>query len=496
MKTIYKRLIKGCILSAFSVFFIHPVHALTNDVVTPEQFGANGTDKIADTKALQQAFDTSTNVVLKENVTYYIDKPLTVDHSISITTTGGKANIVKTTLKTGENAFHFVNEETAHAIMYETAKKGQNFLVVSRTTGMHVGDLVHLKSSRLWTWDNRGYLSKGELLRVNKIVGNTLYFETPLQDSYYTSGEKVDVSSFADKKVTINNVSFSYPQPFNANKELVRIDMTTNASLQGIEVKNSTYLGLLLERTYKTKIKDAYVDLNTTPDIKTGYGIQDYGGLYTNITNSYFTNVRRGVDFSGTTPSRFGYVGYSTAVGSVKNTLNIGNSGFGTHSTAENIIFEYNKVTNFDYSFVSRGNYITVRNNEATGDVLGFVVARHGDHLSVYNNTFAKGKAEHFIVLMNPFNGTVKVRNNYMSILSSDFLFNTSSNVRELHLEKNRVYVSKEGTTYAYLIRSWVPLALKNSTLTENKLNMISGQKSFVRNIDVSSKTNAVDYSY
>jgi len=472
-------------------------YALTDNAVTPEQYGANGTDTKNDAKALQRALNASTNVVLKGGATYYISSPLTVDHTVNITTTGGKASIVKTSLRKKEIAFHFKNDAVSQSRMHNTAKKGQKYIEVYGTKGVHVGDLVHLKSSKLWKWDNRGYLTKGELLRVKKVEDKKIYFETPLQDSYYVSGEQVTVSNYRNQTIHMKDVSFSYEKPFDSQKELVLIEQTTNALLENVEVKKAPRLGIRLQRTYQTTVTGAHVDLGTTPDIPSGYGIQDYGGTFNTVKNSYFSHVRRGVDFSGETPSRFGSVKNSEAVGPAKNKLASGNSGFGTHSTAENIVFENNKINGFSYSFLSRGDHIVIKNNHASGVIRAFVAAGFGDNLYVSNNRYEHGgNAENFLRVIKTFDGNITLQHNYAGVLVKDFAQNDAKGLKGLQLTANRGVFVQKSKSPSYLVRSLDSVKLKNTIIEKNSMTMRKGKKRFVTRLDLSDKSNMTDKVY
>lgn len=489
----------SCVLIGIQMFSFQKVDALSNTPVTPEQYGANGKDKLDDTKALQKALDSSKQIVLKGGSTYYINAPLKVNHTISITTSGGKANIVKTTMKQKENAFHFENLPIKQTMMKSSVKKGQLSINVTDASGIKAGDLVHLQSSKLWRWDNRGYLAKGELLQVKSVKGNTIEVETPLRDSYALSGEKVTVKSYANKRLILKNVSFSYPKVFDSGKELVRIDGTTNAVLEGVEVKHSKRLGILLDKTYGTLVNKANVDLGTTPDISSGYGVQDYGGIYNKITNSYFTNVRRGIDFSGVTPSRFGYAGYNKAVGPVKYTLASGNSGFGTHSTAEDILFEKNEAVNFTYSFLSRGNRIVFKENKASGSVRAFLVVSYGDNVKAYKNTYQSnngGNLEQFLRIASTYDGGVTLQSNYGGVIRQDFVQNDSEKVKFITLFANRGVFIQKSKGASYLVRSVKPIQLYNSSIKGNSMTMREGKKLLFYNVNASDKSNQIDGKY
>src|SRR5699024_2658322 len=88
----------------------------------------------------------------------------------------------------------------------------------------------------------------------------------------------------------------------------------------------------------------------------TGYGIQDNGSVSTIIHNGDFYRNRRGVDFSGTIPSRLGKV--IACKVSTTPEMYPTSSGFGTHGTAEHIEFIDNDVSNVFNGFFLRGGDI------------------------------------------------------------------------------------------------------------------------------------------
>ena len=318
----------------------------------------------------------------------------------------------------------FSIELVANPILKSSAKKGLNYIDVTHTNGVEPGQLLHLQSSELWEDDNRDYLSKGELQRISKVEPERIYFEKSLNDSYDVNKETITINVYENRKLEMSNLSFSYPHPFDSKVDLIYIGRTTDSKLTNIEVKNSKAVGIALDRNYGTTITGASINLGTTREINTGYGIQDSSGAYNKVLNSTFKNVRRAVDFSGVTPARFGYVGNSKATGPAANSSKLawGNSGFGTHSTAENIVFENNTVVGFNYSFLSRGKNITITNNSASGTVTGFAVASYGDNVVVTNNKF-RGTAEYFVLIDSTFkDGLVTVKKNDAKGIKKKFI--------------------------------------------------------------------------
>ncbi len=279
-------------LILFILVCINVEHAyareLLSTIVTPEQYGANGRDKLDDTEALQMALDSSTHVRLTSGHTYYISSPLRVKHSIKITTTSSKkANIIKTTMRQKERALHVqyraATDPDDPPTLTSSAKKGLDYIDVTHTEGVESGQLLHLQSSELWEDDNRDYLSKGELQQISKVEPQRIYFEKPLNDSYDVNKEKITINVYENRKLEMSNLSFSYPRPFDSKVDLIYIGRTVDSKLTNIEVKNSKAVGIALDQNYGTTITGASINLGTTREINTGYGIQDSSGAYNKV---------------------------------------------------------------------------------------------------------------------------------------------------------------------------------------------------------------------
>jgi hypothetical protein len=408
-------------------------------VVSPEQFGANGFDKKPDTKALQKAIDSGSSISLKSGATYIITQPLVSKHSIKIYTNGEKAAVISQKSKT--NALVVENEPVISTYVSKMISSNQPYVVLKSTKGIKPGYLIQLKSSRLWYWDDRGYLTKGELHRVTKVEGNKVYLEAPTVEAYSVGkGEYVSAAVYPELSLQLENITFSHPKP--STTVMVKVNYTTNSKLTSVSVKNSKQIGIFLNSTFQTEVHDAHIDLGTTKDINTGYGIQDYGGSGTIIANSIFKRVRRGVDFSGSIPSRYGIVKDSKAFGYKTGTLASGNSGFGTHSTAEYITFQNNYIENFNYAFLVRGRNMTIMDNTLKGYSNSFIAISYGDQVKVLNNTYQRigsSKLSSFILLSKMYDGTVEARGNVTDEMSGSFIKGDIDQLETLVLDENRI---------------------------------------------------------
>ncbi|MDM5157401.1 hypothetical protein QUF88_27360 [Bacillus sp. DX1.1] len=450
MRNLYKKKWIYLVLCIFfSVFFFNTLNHLRNSSnsktfyytpITPEQFGATGLGKEFDTQALQKAINSGSHLILKSGATYLIDKPLIINHSIKIETSkkNGKPAIILQ--KNKDSALIFKNDPVKSTYVKQTITPNQSYVVLESTEGMKIGDLLHLKSDKLWYWDNRRYLTKGELHKITKIQGNKVYLESPTSEYYkIQEGEKVTATTYPEQNLELYNISFKHPKPQDTT--MLKINYASNARIEGISVINSKITGILLNKTFHTYVSNSYVELGTTKEIPTGYGIQDYGGIGNVITTSTFKKVRRGVDFSGDTPSRYGTVSYSKAFGYKKGTLAVGNSGFGTHSTAEHILFENNYIENFNHAFITRGNHISIRNNILKGFSQSFVATSYGDNVKIWDNMYESkngSKLDYFAIIHRQYHGAFTATENTINGLTGPFIKKSSTNLRYIHVNSNQ----------------------------------------------------------
>ncbi|WP_404356385.1 right-handed parallel beta-helix repeat-containing protein [Cytobacillus firmus] len=378
------------------------------DIITPEEFGADGFDKKPDTTALQKALDTGADAVqLKEGATYYIDQTLTAQKSIKIFSGKKKANIIQ--LSENEKVLVFKNRAKSMTKVAEDITKGNLSIAAESAEDAQPGDIIELKSDRLWHWDHRNTLTKGEIHTVENVSGNKIHLSSKTNDSYSISkDENVTIKLYSPKTIHIENIRFSYSKPVT-NTAIV-IEPTIDSTFKNLNISKAKQTGIKLIKNINARVEKSFFSLHTDKKIAMGYGFQDYGGRGTTISNSTFEKVRRGIDFSGDIPSRFGRAANNRAYGPEKGTLAAGNSGFGTHSTAEYITFEDNYAENFDYHFVSRGNHITFKDNSGTGNARAFLHVTHGDNVTLENNSYTStegSKLEYFILKGTRFDGNI-----------------------------------------------------------------------------------------
>ena len=251
--------------------------------------------------------------------------------------------------------------------------------------GVEVGDIVHLQSSMLWYFDNRNSLYKGETFVVASVDAgsNSISVSSAINDVYSLGLETISLKFYKPITVNVdgisfNNIGLSYSHAYNSIVNNCVIDYV-NATT-GLAV--GTSVNTLITNT---TVKNCFYS-------ETGYAIQDSQSLSTTILKCKFENNRRGVDFSGVTPSRLGVVElsevYTTDTDLTSADIFSYSSGFGTHGTAENITFKNNILRNVRTGFISRGKSIVIKNNLMIGKATWFVSIVSGDDVEVDSNVY------------------------------------------------------------------------------------------------------------
>lgn len=295
---------------------------------------ASGTD---DSPAFQAAMDSGLKVVGNPTKLYYIksvsiiskgsnhleDVEILIDDSI--TTPGLElgprlADATATTTLNGSDIV--INTDT---------------VVVTSAAGFVVGQLITLKSTRVWPYDAPLALNAGETNKIRDISGTTITLESPMADTYELGSETVTVNVFPDIIQKLTRVSAIRPDKIELGG--ISIQFSSEAILQDVVVTNCGSSGINISSSWNTRIENpVLIDCHITGGA-TGYGIQDNNSVYTLINGMKARGCRRSVDFSGTYPSRYGIVDDFTVTGLVDT-----GSGVGTHGTAQGIRFSNGKI--------------------------------------------------------------------------------------------------------------------------------------------------------
>ncbi len=352
----------------------------------PEWWGAVGDGATDDTTPISSALTTNIPVVFQSDVTYAMGSGVSVNGSVSMRSSGVIPAILAPTANFKAFSFAAAASATASTTVNGEVEMDDEGITVTDGTGIVAGQLLTMKSNALWYWDNRGSLTKGETHLVKSVSGNVVKFTEPCCDNYATS-ETVTVSAVNPVSCNITNIKI-IPTTQSSNI-IIGMVWYVDSVVDGLEVANSDSAGIAVGLDYNSRFINCKVNLNADIDVGLGYGLQTSGSAFCKVLNSDFTNCRRGVDFSGSYPTRF-----SSVVGCsvTHETESVNASGLGMHGTAENCLFANNILHGLRIGIASRGGNIAIIGNTFTGNGQQAIFSSYGNNLYIANN-FVSGPA-------------------------------------------------------------------------------------------------------
>lgn len=337
-----------------------------------------------DTASIQKALDKYQYVELTSGKTYYISDTLILRGNRQLYSTGSKKAIIVQNNK--KSAIKNINSVVDTFTIKTGLNKGTIEIPTKNKQNIKNADLILFKSDKLWHWDNRNSLYKGELHKVHTYNNNIIRLKEKMFDSY-GKNETITVEVYRPQVIKIENIEFRHPSPIDT--VMINLQRIQLSEIKNVSIYNSKNTGLLLNNSYQTNISGIYAELNSGLSTNTGYGVQDYGGTYTEISDSTFKKLRRGVDLSGKTPSRKSAVINCKAYGpSQDGVMAVGNSGFGTHSTASDVVFIGNYSEGFTRGFNLRGENILVQRNTVKNATMTFATMYYGDRAIIRDNEY------------------------------------------------------------------------------------------------------------
>jgi hypothetical protein len=330
-----------------------------------------------DTTAIENALNSGKPIVGDPKKSYKITRTISVD-SCNIV---GNLNLVPNgsfmALDVGSGVIAATTTLAADVTPRATS------ITVANATGIQAGQIIHLVSSALWYYDNRGTLTKGELHLVKSVSGTTIELSEPVWDEYYIASETVTIRTFNPNTCYINGLNIKYPTLTETSG--MRIRNLINPVVSNLKIEKSTTLGLSISQCYGATLNaPSMIECFQITSV-TGYGIQDSASFGTVINAGYFYRTRRGVDFSGGFPSRGWIVSNSRSICWGQDD----GDGFGTHGTAEFGTFIGNQSFGGRYGFMIRGGNIKVTGNKIWGANTTAVAHADGDGITVENNEYS-----------------------------------------------------------------------------------------------------------
>lgn len=498
--------------------FVYSAEALTNDggTVFPASdghhwvrlfegevyvnwFGAKGEGTTDDTAAIAAAIRAASGkkVVFRSGSAYRITSTIYVNQDVTLVANGCEP--FKILPASGFAAFSFYGSLVATTTLAATTQMNKEKITVASSVGFVPGQIVMLQSSKLWYYDHRGALYKGETHMLTQLSGNDLVLKTQTWDSYDIAQETVTITTFDPITIRIDNMTVEYP--VNTNTTGIYLNATYRSHLSRVSVHNASVVGISTVRCYDALFTHCYVEGSNAVGL--GYGIQDQTSFGTAIRESTFYNNRRGVDFSGVTPTRYGVVERCIVSGGGKASDGTDNflqaSGFGTHGPAEHIVFDSNFITHVTTGIFTRGGSITIRNNTFVGRMQQVILISFGTDVRILNNTYDSGftnKANvggspsiynyhpaHFVYIhsLTATNGTIEIIGNVATMVRRAFAFVDASINHLVIMNNSCVWITNIPTNPVYFLDSSSNVTLSKASIINNREELKNGQYTFAK---------------
>lgn len=241
----------------------------------------------------------------------------------------------------------------------------KNTIPLNDASGINEEHIIVIRDySRLWPHDQRDYVFYGETnIPVGESLTNDLVLSMPLSTNY-PSGATVEVY-LPVRDVVIKGLSFKRKDKSINVAAGLSMGFTRNCLISDITVDRYGAAGV----TDSISVGNIYQNLHISNawwfGTTTSYGLQVNGSIFTQVNDSHFFNNRRGIDFSGSFPSRYCSASSCTAFGTMAN--NDETSGFGNHGPNEYSVFNDCKVYGCKVGFLIRGSYTTLKNCSGYG---------------------------------------------------------------------------------------------------------------------------------
>lgn len=356
------------------------------------RYGVVGNGSTDDATALNDAILASEGapypLVFSANTTYAIASQLSSVGDIVIEGNGATIKPSATTNGLIVNPGSNIGTTTLSA----DAQVNTNSITVTSATNISAGVLIKLTSSAAWHYDPGASQVKGELHVVKSVSGATVELEDTLFDNYDVSGETVTVTILRKASFICRDLNIEYASPTAAVGFEIR--NIVRGHIQNIIVDGSQTQGLNLDQCYSVSVSNGHFYRCNNSGL--GYGVQLNGCMKCSVKDSHFLQCKRGVDLSGTYPTRKTIVSGNSVDGSGDDHTgsalpsNSASSGLGSHETAEHNIYSNNFIANVKHGILLRGADAVVKDNHFVGDINNeCVLINKAVNITITNNTYA-----------------------------------------------------------------------------------------------------------
>lgn len=266
--------------------------------VFPEWAGAVGDNTTASADAVEWAFSTGHMVRGGPDALYRLER--------GIVAPVGPVRIRSLRLRPDDTIAEDIAFQNTVAIKKATTltstpsvRLGTRTIDVADATGIEAGDILILKSDKLWPYSNQGTITKGEATVVRSVSGSQLELSIPLNCTYVDADENVTVTAYEPYDLDIDGLDIEYP--IVASKHGCGLYNFKDATLRGLRFRNCGKAGGSIGESVNLTIEAPLLIENFLPSL--GYGIQLVGCTGTKVVGGSGFMNRHCVDVSGQYPS-------------------------------------------------------------------------------------------------------------------------------------------------------------------------------------------------
>lgn len=474
--------------------------------VNVKDFGAVGDGVTDDRVALQAALDyacDNNGILILDKRTYAISGTIYIRADSDIVIEGMGSTIIKTSDWTGSWLWcERLVDNTTTITLSDIGKNTRSISVDSAAERdkFSPGDLFTLSSDKLWYYDNRGSIYKGETHLVDSLSDSvdSIFLQKTIFDSYDVTGvdsEVVTLTIHRKTKLVLRDLVFQCNRGINSS---IGLNNLVGSLIENVHITNGLNLGIGVTNCYNTTLSNCTVQNQIAQ--ATGYGVQVNNSTDCRVVDSKFFGNRRGVDLSGTTPTRscmvsrnfFDGGGYDENGDDYFDTGN--SSACGSHSPADANVYSDNIATNVYYAFISRGQQEVFQNNLVYGKCYGYFASVDGGSVSVVNNRYQSGNingSDEWLTSLSVFatvynratRGVVVVKGNTADYIEDGFLSIRDSDSRgfctDYEISDNHINLfgvsGGGGSTWVYFVKDVdeVGIELRNSSITNNRVGAV-----------------------
>lgn len=348
-----------------------------------EWFGAKGDNSTNDRTALYNALNSGFPLIGKSGKTYYSATAISItDKDINIKSSGEDKFTIRgdTSLSSGSGGFflQIYGSTGSSTTVTDTIRNSFQYCIVDSVEFFNAGDIITIQSDA--TWFSGG--TKGELHKISRTNGDTLFTEDKFWDVYDPAVETITVTKIDVIDFTMDNVVIkldTLTSDNDAPSGLV-IGYAKNLKITNSEIYNFQRQALSISYSYQNLVENTTIKNASTTVY--GYGIVPVGSSYVTIDKCYFSGNYKGIDASGGFPTRNMKIsgnyfnGNGFVEGSDSEILAL---GVHTHNRCENLTITDNTFVNCKQSGVTfKGSNVLIADNVFYGDITACIIA--SDH--------------------------------------------------------------------------------------------------------------------